>query len=397
MEGFLSMREVTKLSVIEALVKGRITSKQAQEHLGMCRDSVWRLKKRYLEQGPKGLAHGLRGRPSNRGHTCHALREEVIKLYVSDYAAHDFGIAHFLEEAQRVGELDASVKYKTVWRWLRESGTVPRKRKSKRHRSRRARKELFGELIQMDTSIHAWTRDKKFCLVSAIDDATGKVVGARFFETDTTLGNMRVIRDILENYGLPMAFYTDRSPIFKVTRTGEGGVYRKKFIRSGETQVQRALGEIGIELIHAYSPQAKGRVERSYGTWQDRLVSELSKAGVADMEACNEYVRENFLTKFNERFSKNAKAFQSAFVPLRKSKRKLDYCLAEKFHRTVTNDHVVSCVHGGIVAKILPDKHRQSYARANVEVFRHTDHSHSIIYKGRKLRFEPLKGGKTNV
>jgi hypothetical protein len=386
MEGFLSMSEIRKLSVIEALVKGRLTRSQAEQHLEMCRDSVWRLKKVYRERGAKGFAHGLRGKPSNhRSNT--SLRDEVVELYLQEYAEHGFGIQHFLEEA--AAELSQVVPYSTAWRWLRQSGAVRRRRRARRHHARRPRKECFGEMIQMDTSIHDWTSSgEKTCLVSAMDDATGRVVGARFFTQDTTLGNMLVIRDVLEQFGLPMAFYVDRSPIFKVTRTGEGAVFRKRFVRSGVTQVQRALSELGIELIHAYSPQAKGRIERSYGTWQDRLVSELSKNGIKDLGACNEYTQACFLPKFNARFSKDPGDFPNAFVPLRRTK--LDFYLAEKFHRVVTNDHVVSCAQGGLVALIKPDQHRRCYARANVEVYRHTDHTHSILYQGRKLCFEPL-------
>lgn len=383
---FLSVQEAKKLAVLEQLCAGQITNQQAREHLGIHRETLRRLKNRYLSEGPLGVRHRLRGRPSNRGSDSE-LRREVISLFESEYKPHDFGAKHFWDLAH--ADFSSPVSYKTVWRWLRQAEAVKRKRRAPKHRSRRPRKEAFGELVQMDTSIHRWLRNRSaMALVSAIDDASSHVFSARLFERDTTLGNMHVMREIFTRYGLPIGFYVDRSPIFKVTRTGEGRVVRKRFQRATETQVQRALEELGVELSFAYSPQAKGRIERSYGTWQDRLVSELSKAGIDDIDTANDYIAHRFLPDFNHRFAKRAEDFPSAFVPLNNFD--IDRVLAEKQQRTVTNDHVIYCKQLGITAKVMPDEFRASYARAQVEVIRHVDRTHSIYFQDRKLKFEQI-------
>lgn len=385
--GFFNMKEVRKLQVIEALEADEITRQQALEHLGVHRDTLWRLVKRYRSFGPESFAHGLRGRPSNR-RSRDTLRSEVLGLYREEYAAHGFGIKHFWDHAQ--DRFSEPVPYQTVYRWLRDSETVARRRRSRKHRSRRPRRECLGELVQMDTSIHDWLSvGSPLALVCAIDDATSQFLGARLFERDTTLGNMTVMRDVFVRYGLPIGLYVDRSPIFKTTRTGEARVFRKRFARVQKTQVQRALGEIGVDLTFAYSPQAKGRIERGFGTWQDRLVSELSLEGIRCMNAANRYIADHFMPDLNHRFSKPAAAAQSAFVAL--GQVDIDLYLAERHERVVTNHHIVSCKQAGLFAKILPDEFRTSYARANVEVLRHTDRSHSILYAGRKLRFEPVE------
>lgn len=386
--GLLNVKEVRKLQVIEALEMGEITRAQALEHLGVHRDTLWRLQRRYRTDGPEAFAHGLRGRPSNRGRRS-ALRDEVVSLYREKYAEHRFGSKHFWDLAH--ASFSEPVPYKTVYRWLRESESVPRKRRSRRHRSRRPRKECFGELVQMDTSIHDWLGiGEPLALVCAVDDATSEVLGARLFERDTTLGNMQVMRDVFVRHGLPIGFYVDRSPIFKTTRTGEGRVFRKRFARVHKTQVQRALEEIGVDITFAYSPQAKGRIERSFGTWQDRLVSELSLEGIRCMSEANHYIDTAFGPDYNQRFSKRPADSSSAFVAL--GDVDIDRYLAERHRRTVTNDHVVSCKQAGLVAKILADDFRTSYAKAEVDVLRHVDHTHSILYSGRKLKFEPLEG-----
>jgi hypothetical protein len=242
----------------------------------------------------------------------------------------------------------------------------------------------------MDTSIHDWfSTGEKTCLVSAIDDATGNVIGAYFNRTDTVLANMRVLKSIFEEHGLPIALYVDRSPIFKFTRSGFGRVMRHKADRVVITQVEQALKTLGVELIHAYTPQAKGRIERSFGTWQARLVPELAKAGIRSIDEANAFISSTFRAKFNERFAQKPVSSDSAFVRL--TDVDLDRILVERYPRTVTNDHVISCAPAGFKAKILPSNTRQSYAKTKVEVLRHTDGTCSIWRGDERLEYQLME------
>jgi hypothetical protein len=281
------------------------------------------------------------------------------------------------------------VGYSTVVEWLRGEGLVQKAHKGRKHRSRRPRKEAFGEMLQMDTSIHDWMGlGQKFALISTMDDATSRLCGAKMTTSDTTLGNLAVMKQAFTDYGLPSSLYVDRSPIFRVTRTGYGRVL--KHIMQGPyiTQVQRALDELGIELIFTYTPQAKGRVERSFGTWQSRLVPELKKAGIMELDKANAYIQERFMPRFNEKFAMSPKGLPSAFVKAKGVD--LDFILAERHTLTISNDHVVSSKVAGVKLKILPSPHRLSYAKAKIQVFKHVDGRLSVRYKNDLLRHEPL-------
>lgn len=387
MARLLSVNEAKVMAVIASVAHGQMTLVQAREHLGVNASTFWRMRERFRRQGVDGLAHGLRGRSGNRKPD-RAVRDAVCALYTLEYAPFGFGARHFWEEAS--AQFPRAVPYSTTWRWLRNAGLTQRSRRSVKHRSRRPRRACFGELIQMDTSIHDWfSTGEKACLVSAIDDATGDVIGAFFNRTDTVLANMHVLKSIFEEYGLPIALYVDRSPIFKFTRTGFGRVMRHTGHRIVLTQVEQALKTLGVELIHAFTPQAKGRIERSFGTWQARLVPELAKAGIRSVDDANAFINATFRAKFNARFAHKPASSDSAFVRLHGVD--LDRILAERYPRTVTNDHVISCAPAGFKAKILPSKTRQSYAKTKVEVLRHIDGTCSIWRGDEKLEYQPIE------
>lgn len=386
MARLLSVNEAKVVAVIAAVVSGQMSLTQAREHLGVNASTFWRMRERFRSEGAAGLAHRLRGHPGNRKPDA-ALYDAVCALYRSEYAPHGFGARHFWEEASP--QFPRPVPYSTTWSWLRQAGLTERSRRSVKHRSRRPRRECFGALVQMDTSIHDWfSTGEKACLVSAIDDATGNVIGAYFNKTDTVLANMRVMKSIFEEYGLPIAFYVDRSPIFKFTRSGFGRVMRHKADRVVVTQVEKALVTLGIELIHAYTPQAKGRIERSFGTWQARLVPELAKADIRTIDDANDFVSKTFRAKFNARFAQKPSSNESAFVQL--GDVEIDRILAERYPRTVTNDHVISCAPAHFKAKILPSQTRQSYAKTKVEVLRHIDGSCSIWRGDERLEYQVM-------
>jgi transposase InsO family protein len=378
--------EGVQAAILERISEGKLSVNEACKRLGIDRTTLWRKRKRYEAQGAEGLAHGLRGRESNFRHP-NSVRQAVLALFRDEYWQHGFRTAHFFEDA--CSRFPTKVGYSTVVKWLRAEGLVEQRHRGRKHRTRRPRKEAFGEMLQMDTSIHDWFGlGEKFALISTMDDATGRLCGATLTEKDTTLGNMGVLMQAFNRYGLPQSLYVDRSPIFRVTRTGYGRVLKHIMKAPYITQVQRALEELGVELIFAYTPQAKGRIERSFGTWQSRLVPELKKAGIVELGKANAYVHERYIPRFNEKFAKSPRGLPNAFVPV--TKKTLEFILAEHHVLTISNDHVVSSSVANIRLRILPSAHRRSYAKAKVDVFRHVDGRISVRYKDELLRHEPL-------
>jgi hypothetical protein len=382
---YLTVSEAIEHAVLTQYREEKLSLEEACLRLSIHRTTLWRKLERLKTEGPLGLAHKLRGKPSNFAHDL-GIRQSILKLYEQGYKPFGFRVAHFYQEA--LEDKTGSPSYPTVLRWLKGSGLVEKSRRGVKHHSRRPRREAFGEMIQMDTSIHDWLDwGKNIALISNMDDCTNVLCGAYLTHGDTTLGNMTVLRQTLTTYGLFASLYVDRSPIFKVTRTGGMGRIRQPTFQAAYiTQVKRALDELGIELIYAYSPQAKGRIERSYGTWQSRLIPELRKNGIREIEKANDYIRKIFIPKHNDRFASDPKRFPMAFVPIKGIN--LDYILAEKYRLTVSNDHIVSSKEAGLSLKILPSQHRLSYAKAKVDVFKHTNGRISVLYKGEPLNFK---------
>ena len=363
---------------------GKIELDEVCERLKLHRSSVWRKCQKLEAQGPLGLIHGLRGKTSNFREDPD-IKKKVCDLFEKEYKPYGYRPAHFYQDA--LEQDPTSPSYPSVLRWLKSAHLIEQSRKGCKHHSRRPRREAFGEMLQMDTSIHDWLGwNKNIALISNIDDCTSHVCGARLQLTDTTLGNMTVIKETIITYGLFGSLYVDRSAIFKVTRTGGiGRIHQPTYATAYTTQVQRALSTLGIKLIYAYSPQAKGRVERGYQTWQTRLVPELRKNGITDLDKANLYIQEVYLPRHNERFAQDYKKYASSFIPINNID--LDLILAEKYELTIGNDHIVSSKQANLSLKILPSKHRFSYAKARVEVFRQTNGSVHVFYQGDPLNF----------
>lgn len=386
MKRYLSMEESIRYAVIEQYVNKKMGLAECVERLKIHRSTFLRSVAKYRKDGVLGLAHGLRGRASNR-HYPDKIKEQILELYQKEYQPHGFGIKHFYEDAKN--RFIATVSYKTVWRWLRTENIVTASRRSRKHRSRRPRKECFGEMLQMDTSIHDWlSNGQKLALVSCMDDCTNHICGAFLAEKDTTLANMQVLESVFTTYGLPIAIYTDRSAIFKVTRTSEGRVITPKHQSQYRTQVQKRLEKLGVELIYAYSPQAKGRIERSFRIWQTRLIPELKKNNITTIEAANRYIQKQFVPDFNMRFAQNPKEYGNAFIHIEKSQIREN--LIERYEHIVPNDHVILSKGAQVCIKILPCLGRQSFAKAKVEIIKYTNDSIRVQYKGESLRFEAI-------
>jgi transposase len=294
----MTQHDRDRLKVIEQLQQRQLSQKQAAALLGRSGRQVRRMLRRYQAEGDVGLLHRSQGRPSNR-RLPEATREQALAiLRQPDWR--DFGPTFAAEKLAQLHGLHVSRE--KLRRWMIEDGLwKPRKRPTTAH-TWRERRSCRGELVQWDTSEHDWFegRGEQAVFINMIDDATGALWG-RFYPADTSENNRRLLEAYLQRHGRPVAFYTDKGSSFRVNRPAD--LDEQLAGRESETQVGRALRELDIELIWAHLPQAKGRVERSFGTLQDRLVKELRLAKISTIAAANRFLEEQFLPDHNARFA----------------------------------------------------------------------------------------------
>jgi transposase len=288
----MSKRELLKGAIIARTVRGDMTQKLASQELQMSLRQIKRLCKRFREEGLPGLAHRNRGRASNRK-TDSSTLVRVLELIKKDYP--DFGPQLIKEQLQDRNHLQVSRE------WLRgimikEGLWKVKERKTNRYYQRRTRRAREGELIQIDGSLEYWFEDRgpKCCLINMVDDATGKLMEVRFVESECLAGYFTSMKRYIETHGRPLALYSDRHTIFKSPKSEE---------KPKLSQFGRAMKELNIELIHANSPQAKGRVERAHGTLQDRLIKLMRLDGISTIEEGNRYL-EAFKLDYNKRFGR---------------------------------------------------------------------------------------------
>jgi hypothetical protein len=291
----MSAWERRRLVSMSQVQSGKLSLGQASELLSVSYRQVKRIWSRYQAEGDGGVVHRLRGRTSNR-RVSSELRERVLARYQEAY--HDYGPTL---AAECLSEEGLEVAVETLRQWLKAGGLWSPQRQRKAHRRRRTRKEHGGELLQMDGSHHDWFEGRRewAVLMVAIDDATGRVY-ARFFEEETLVAAFTTFREYARKYGFPQAIYVDRAGIYRSDRepTEEEILAGKQ----PQTQFGRAMEELGLKLILANSPQAKGRVERVNRTLQDRLVKALRRRGISDLESANRFLEEEFLEAFNAQF-----------------------------------------------------------------------------------------------
>jgi transposase len=324
----MSQHERDLLKVMHQVLAGTLAQADAARLLRLSVRQVRRIQRRLEQQGDGAVVHRLRGRPSNR-RLDPTLRQKVLRAYRRDY--HDFGPTF---ASEKLAEQGLVVSPETLRQWLLAEGLWQRRRRRDPHRRRRPRRACFGELVQMDTSIHDWIegRGEPMVLVNMIDDATSRVL-ARFYEGETVEAHMDLLGRWIGRHGRPLALYTDRDSIFEYQDKGRGDP-------EGLTQFGRALKELGIELILAHSPQAKGRVERFFETAQDRWVKELRLAAVSTRAQANELLEQRLIAEFNRRFAVKAAEATDAHRPLGPG-HNLAAILSLQFERVVTNDYTV--------------------------------------------------------
>jgi len=295
----VSEKEIKRSQVLQAVIQGSLTRTQASQRLGITLRQVDRLKKRFVKNGIVGLIHHSRGRSSGRGMR-KEKGDEIIRIVGEFY--HDFGPTLASEKLFERHKIKVS-REKLRQLMMNAGLWKGKERKTSKAYQRRRRRSRRGELLQGDASPHAWFEDRgeKCDLVSFIDDATGHIT-ARFEPSETKEGYMRLLRSYIEKHGCPEALYVDKNSIFRVNN-------RKNNSKSSQTTFGRIVKELGIELICAHSPQAKGRVERMYNTFQDRVLKEMRLANVCSIEEGNRFLEE-YLPIYNARFSKEAASLE---------------------------------------------------------------------------------------
>lgn len=392
MEGglVLTTKDEQRIEILIRTEAGQLSAGEAAGLLGVSERQARRLLVAYRREGPRGLVHGNRGRRPK-----HALPEEVREVVRALATGRYAGVNHtHLAELleQREG---LKIARSTLSDILREAGIrSPRPQKRRRkHRSRRERYPQEGMLLQIDASLHDWLegRGPRMTLLAVIDDATGKVAGARFHEVEDTRGYLLLLRDVCRRIGVPHALYSDKHSIFWPTN---GQSLKEQLAdRRSPTQFGRALAELGVQLIAAHSPQAKGRVERLWGTLQDRLVSELRLAGADTMEEANALLPA-FLARFNRTFAVAPELSGSAYRPRLKAAQ-LDAILCFKHERVAAKDNTVRL--DNIILQILPGPNRLGYAKATVTIHESLDRHFSVHFQGRQLQAKlvPLRKSLT--
>lgn len=320
-------------SVIKKAISGKLTTGQAAAKLGVTKQYVNKLKRAYAERGPSAFGHGNRGKPP-KWKTDPETEGRILSLYGGKYAG--FNFRHFLEKLNEDEGIRAT--YRNVHRILTAAGfKSPKRHKSRKEEAKhpsRPRRKGFGELLQIDASIHNWFGDgfPKATLHGAIDDATGTVMGLFFDREETLKGYYEMAWQILNKYGIPEAFYGDNRTIFEYRKLSE----RNRTVdRDVRINFKRMCQQLGIELITTSVSQAKGRIERLWGTLQSRLISELRLRGITAIEAANSYLPE-FMADYNRRFAAKPDMENSLFAPA-PSPKEIDFYLSTEFQRVADN------------------------------------------------------------
>lgn len=375
----LNRKEQKTLMVLNMMIGGQITGGKAAELLSRSVRQVRRLLAAYRQEGAAALAHGNRGRRPHNALPAE-VGERVIELARTKYQGYNH--QHLTEEL--VGQEEMQVSRSSVRRTLGEVGMAsPRKRRAPKHRSRRERYAQEGMLMLIDGSLHDWLegRGPRLTLIAGIDDATGKVPCALFRPQEDAQGYFLLMHGTVRTYGRPLAVYRDRHSIFERGKSERQTIAEELAGKQEPTQFGRLLEELEITSIAARSPQAKGRVERLFGTFQDRLVSELRLAGARTIEEANA-VLWGYLPRFNERFAVEAAQSGLAYRPLEEGVT-IEEVFCFKYWRTVGADNVVKL--GEHRIQLLPSAERASYAKARVEIHERLDGSLAVYHEGRKI------------
>jgi len=374
MDNLMSQKEVKRAQVLDLLIEGKISQQDASKRLGVTTRQVRRLTRRYQAAGLAGLVSKKRGRASSR-RLDEATLAHAIELIGTHYS--DFGPTLACEKLSELHDVRLSVE-STRQLMIKAGHWRPRKGGTVCAHPMRERRARFGEMIQIDGSPHDWFEGRgEYCtLLVFIDDATGRLTQLRFAPTETTLGYMSVLHDHILTYGVPVALYSDKHSIFRINA--------KDADPEAETQFSRAARELGIECIHAHSPQAKGRVERANQTLQDRLVKEMRLAGINNMIEANAWLP-GYIEQYNRRFAVEPKDASDAHLAYCGTPETLLRTLSVQVTKTLSKN--LSCQHQNQLLQVATTGTGLGLRGARVTIHEHFDGSRELLWKKRKLTY----------
>lgn len=370
----MSQKEAIRAQVMELLIAGSIAQKEAALRLDVSVRQIKRIIRQYRTAGLPGLISKKRGIPSNR-RLADATRRQAIEAIAAHYR--DFGPTLACEKLHERHGITLSVE-STRQLMIAEGLWKPRKGATACIHPMRERRARFGELIQIDGSPHDWFEGRGECctLLVFIDDASGRLTQLRFVPTETTLGYLHALHDHILEHGIPAALYSDKHSIFRVNA--------KNAAPDAETQFSRAARELGIECIHANSPQAKGRVERANQTLQDRLVKEMRLAGINNMAEANAWLP-GYIADYNQRFAVVPKDVQDAHLPYRETAAELAGILSVQVTKKLSKN--LSFQHEGQLIQVQTTGQGLALREANVTLCQHFDGTQELLWRKRKMAF----------
>jgi transposase len=376
-----ALREVRRMRFVEVynrFQQGRLSCAEAADVLGMSERTFLRYRGRYDAEGADGLLDRRVGRASGRRIATDVVTR-VIELYATRYF--DFNVKHFHEKL--VSDHGLGFSYAWTKRVLQDAGQVKPRYRRGPHRKKRERKPLPGMMLHQDGSRHCWVPDEPWDLIVTLDDATSEIYSAFFVAEEGTMSSFQALLEVIEHRGLFGSLYADRGAHYWITKSAGKGVDRDT-----PTQVRRALDQLGITLIPASAPEARGRSERMFGTLQGRLPQELRSAGITTMAAANQYLREVFLPAHNRRFQVTAAEPDTAFVSYIGPDLKEVLCIQED--RVVGRDNCVS--YQRLSLQLPPDRHRHHHVKARVKVHHYPD-GRLAVFRGHRCLGRYLADG----
>lgn len=375
----LKQSTMDRIIILEKIIDRQMTQFEGSRELNLSQRQIRRLIKRYRSEGAKGL-EAKYSKASNR-EIGKELQNQVLTIIQNKYQ--DFGPTLISEKLEELDSL--KISRETLRKWMIKSELWKgKKRKAARIHQSRERRERFGELVQIDGSPHDWFegRRDKCCLIVMIDDATSKIIHARFEEAETTFGYMRAIKEHLKNYGRPIAYYSDKHSIFKTSRERKtkDGIYE-------DTQLHRALKQLNIDLICANSPQAKGRVERANQTLQDRLIKDMRLEGISSLEDGNNFLKQ-FIPKYNNKFGVEASSKEDAHRPVVQKDEELTLILSIKEIRKISKNLEFSLKNVKYQIQNAGKGYRMQ--QGHVAIYHTSCGQLKVIYDGKELAYKVL-------
>ena len=373
----MSIKEINQKSVFDDLVKRNITQKEAAEQLELSERQVNRKFKKYKAEGPRSLVHGNRGKPSPRKTDPDKIKR-IMDLMVEKY--YDCGptlAAEFLWEHEGI-----KIHKEVLRLYMKTLNIAYKQRKGKSYRKCRKRKKKFGHMVQLDGSIHMWFEDeqKYYVLLLFIDDATGTILHMELVDAESTKNLMSATHTYITKFGRPLLIYTDQGSVYKVNVNNKE---KDKF-----TQYQKSLKKLGIRLIHAKSPEAKGRVERSFRTHQDRLVKEMRIRGISSLEEANAFFNSYYIDKHNRKFAKEAAQPGNLHRPAEKH-HDLDVIFSTEEIRIMKNDWTIQ--YHNELFQLEKDQIAHIRPKSEITVHEHFDGTIRLSIRGYLLNFKKIQ------